>query len=350
MANVPADSVWGADNVTASALPGGMKWYGGYANGPYANMSAIKARFPSAELLSIVVRLGGKGSAVDAEPGTLSGSQWGNFLAVLGWLRSHDYTGPKPIVYTMASWAQAMVNFLAANGFPRSSYYLWTAHYNGQHLCGSGGCGFLSGTVADITQYATGVNDYNVARGYVFSGGTRTFQTTGLSLGDTDKNTDGQVHGAQRQLNTWAKYCGFAPLLVDGDYGGKTFSAVRTFQLKRKLTADPLGTVGTQTENNLKTPPGVIKVIVAAPKPVPKPALPSGTPNIKLGDNGKAVAEIQYYLRNSGIYGVRGIEADGDFGSATLTSLKNFQAHAGLGADGVYGPATAKALAKVAVG
>lgn len=342
---VPSDCVWGQDNVSVSALDAGFKVYAGYWNGPFANMTALRKRFPSAYLVSIALRVAGsKGSvAVDIEPGTLSSSQSGSFEGCLTWLRQGGFGGSKPLIYVMASWAAALEHFLAVNGYARSSYYLWTAHYSGQHLCSPSGCGY-GASQADATQYASGTNDYNVFRGYVTGSApvplpAIVYPTLG-SVGP-------QVILVQEALNDWAKYVGFAPLVVDGAFGGKTYNAVRMFQAFKKLTVD--GVVGPQTASALATSPSIpVKV---KPKPKPKPAVvPSGNPALTLGSVGQQVAAMQYYLRNSGLKGVRGIEADGSFGQQTLTAVKNFQRAKGLTSDGVYGPATAKALAKIAIG
>ena len=345
--HVPADCIWGQDNVSVSALDPGFSVYAGYWNGPFANLTALRARFPSAYIISIALRVAGsKGSqAVDIEPGTISGTQAGSFAGCLAWLRQGGQTELKsgnpvrPLIYVMASWAADLEHYLKANGFPRTSYYLWTAHYNGQHLCSPGGCGF-GASAADATQYASGANDYNVFRGYVVSAVPApppviTFPALG--------STGPEVILVQEALNGWAKFVGFGPLVVDGDFGGKTYNAVRMFQAFKKIAVD--GVVGPQTASALATRPGPVVIVKPKPKPKP-PVVPSGNPALKLGAVGQQVAAMQYYLRNSGM---RGIGADGDFGQQTLTAVKNFQAHSGLAVDGVYGPATARALAKVAV-
>jgi peptidoglycan hydrolase-like protein with peptidoglycan-binding domain len=349
MAAVPADCVWGQDNVSVSALDPGFSVYAGYYNGPFANLTAMRTRFPHAYIISISTRLtGSKGSiSVDIEPGTLSGTQAGSFSGCLAWLRQGGTFGgsSKPVIYVMASWAMPLVGYLRANGVSRTSYYLWTAHYAGQHLCGSG-CSYLTGTVADGTQYATGVNDVSVFRGYVVKPGSVTPPppppppaSGGLTLGSTGD----AVKTVQTELNFWASAVGFGKLIVDGDFGAKTFSAVMKFQQHEKIVAD--GVVGPVTAAALaKQPPHKVVPPVVAP-----PAVPSGSPVLRYGDVSKQVAAMQYYLSHSGLRGVRGINADGDFGPQTLTALKNFQVHSGLTADGVYGPATARALAKVAV-
>lgn len=348
--HVPADCVWGQDNVSVSALDNGFKVYAGYWNGPFANMTALRKRFPHAYLISIALRVGGsKGSiAVDIEPGTLSGSQSGSFAGCLSWLRQGGFGGSKPLIYVMASWAAPLEHFLASAGIPRSAYYLWTAHYSGQHLCSPSGCGFGAST-ADATQYASGANDYNVFRGYVVGAAPPppvvfTYPTLGSS--------GPQVILIQDALNTWAKYVGYGQLIVDGVFGGKTYNAVRMFQAYKKIAVD--GVVGPQTASALATTPSIPVKVKPKPKPKP-PVVPSGNPVLRIGSVGQQVAAMQYYLRNSGLVGVRGIDADGSFGWQTETAVRNLQAymdvhaHMNLARDGVYGPATAKALAKVAV-
>lgn len=340
---LPADVIFGADNVTVSALPAGFKVYGGYWNGPYANMSALARRFPSATLISIAVRLAGSTGArsADAEPGTLSSSQAGNFEAVAQFLRVYKGT-VKPIVYTMASWARALELFLDSRGIPRSSYYLWTAHYNGLHLCGPHSCGF-GASDADMTQYATGANDYNVIRGYVPTGTAGPVPSPYITVPGVSAQ---QVQAA---LNKWARYCGFGPLVVDGGFGAKTVHAVREFQSHRGQGLKVDGIVGGATWKFLRNPPGIVKRVVHVPVPAPRPVVPSGNPVLAAGTVGQQVAAMQYYLSHSGLAGVRGINADGSFGPATETALRNFQKLRGLTVDGLYGPATAKALARVAI-
>lgn len=68
------------------------------------------------------------------------------------------------------------------------------------------------------------------------------------------------------------------------------------------------------------------------------------TLTLSFGDTGNAVKVLQTACANSGIYGVRGIAVDGDFGPQTLTAVKNFQSAEGLTIDGIAGPATRSAL------
>jgi len=343
MAVVPADCVFGQDNTDVAALSAGFPVYAGYYNGPFANLTALRLRFPQAFIITIALRLNGSlGSmCADVEPYTFAPDQAGSFADCLAWLNQGGNFGGlgKPMIYVMASWSAALEAYLAANGVPRSSYFMWTAHYAGMHLCSPDGCGYGGTRQADATQYAAGVNDYDVFRGYVIASGFVPPVTVYPHLGSTGD----AVKLIQTALNLWAKYAGFGALIVDGDFGGKTYAAVIAFQKKEGLAAD--GIVGPLTAAALaKKPP----VAVLPPAP-PRPVVPSGNPLLKYGMVSQQVAAMQYYLRNSGLRGVRGIDADGDFGPQTLTAVKNFQVHAGLAVDGIYGPSTARQLAKYAV-
>lgn len=89
---------------------------------------------------------------------------------------------------------------------------------------------------------------------------------------------------------------------------------------------------------------------VPARKPAPAPAgvswsqWPSSV-TLRYGSNSQAVRVLQQACHNSGIYGVRGITVDGDFGPQTLTAVKNFQTVSRLAVDGIAGKNTRAALA-----
>jgi hypothetical protein len=76
-------------------------------------------------------------------------------------------------------------------------------------------------------------------------------------------------------------------------------------------------------------------------------ASPTGWPAnlvLVMGSTGAAVAVLQQALADSGIYGVRGIAVDGNFGGQTLTAVRNFQEAKDLQVDGIAGPQTRSAL------
>lgn len=66
-------------------------------------------------------------------------------------------------------------------------------------------------------------------------------------------------------------------------------------------------------------------------------------PLLKMGDTGAAVKALQSLLIMAG-FDCGGFGADGDFGAATDTAVRDFQKKAGLTADGCVGEATMGAL------
>ena len=66
-------------------------------------------------------------------------------------------------------------------------------------------------------------------------------------------------------------------------------------------------------------------------------------PTIRRGDRGEYVTLAQIKLKEAG-YDIGKSGADGIFGAATQTAVKNFQRDHGLGVDGVVGPMTWDAL------
>ena len=73
-------------------------------------------------------------------------------------------------------------------------------------------------------------------------------------------------------------------------------------------------------------------------------AVPTITRVLHFGSTGADVVLLQKYLTTAG----HSVTADGMFGNLTLNAVKAFQAKAGLAADGVFGPASNKALTAVA--
>ncbi|MFF9794385.1 peptidoglycan-binding protein [Streptomyces bacillaris] len=128
-------------------------------------------------------------------------------------------------------------------------------------------------------------------------------------------STGPQVKAIQQLLNAQ----GYAAGTADGVFGPATKSATQAFQRARSLTAD--GAVGPKTWTAL---------------------LSAGTtPALSRGSSGDAVKRLQRAL--TAALGTT-VNADGSFGPATETAVRNYQSSRGLGVDGKVGPATWGAL------
>ena len=146
--------------------------------------------------------------------------------------------------------------------------------------------------------------------------------TTVLKVGSKGEN----VKALQRDLNSTIG----AGLTVDGDFGSGTKKALIKFQQKYGLSAD--GIYGPSSAAKMKS--------VLANKASVKIA----TATLRVGSKGENVKTLQRNL-NSAIGA--GLGVDGDFGSGTKKALIKFQQKYGLGADGIYGPASAAKMKSV---
>lgn len=149
------------------------------------------------------------------------------------------------------------------------------------------------------------------------------------SKGDSVKNL-------QKFLNWYGNF----KLSVDGEFGGGTLNALKTFQRTEGISAD--GVYGNQSYTKAKA------YYVAPTKPTTPttPSTPtvkkptgkySGTipsPTLKKGSKGTSVKNLQKFLN---WYGGFKLSVDGGFGDKTLSALKTFQKTEGLTADGIYG-------------
>lgn len=138
-ATMPAGIIPMYDGVSVLALPAGFQAYAGYYNGTYANVTAMRARFPDAFIVPVTPD-GQRGAMyIDVEPGDAIPSD------VPGFIRSGGVG-----FYCSASTVQACISACDAAGIHRSAYRVWSAHWVGQHICGPTSCGYPQ---ADGTQY-----------------------------------------------------------------------------------------------------------------------------------------------------------------------------------------------------
>ena len=152
----------------------------------------------------------------------------------------------------------------------------------------------------------------------------------GITMNDTANNSlvlgssGGEVEDVQKQLKELLYYTG----LTDGIFDTNVQNAVKAFQKNNGLTAD--GIVGTKTWDLLFSGKA-LNAKERAPK----------YNTIAAGSNGEEVEELQLNLRATYFYTGK---IDGVFGPAVAKALKEFQAAAGLTADGKAGASTQKAL------
>jgi murein DD-endopeptidase MepM/ murein hydrolase activator NlpD len=110
---------------------------------------------------------------------------------------------------------------------------------------------------------------------------------------------------------------------IDGIAGPGTRAGIRRLQARRRIGVD--GVVGPRT----------LRVLGRRGRPR------LGSRVMKTGQRGWDVAALQFLLTRHG-FSPGGI--DGGFGANTASGVRRFQSAAGLGADGLAGPATLRAL------
>lgn len=145
-----------------------------------------------------------------------------------------------------------------------------------------------------------------------------------------------------RRLQNLLLNRGINPGPVDGIFGFKTETAVRTFQTQSGLPVTGIATTATWTALgvNCTLPPGPPFPPIPPTPPAP-PQECSFCPVLRLGRVGPAVRLLQRTLQEKGFY--RG-PIDGDFGGRTERAVRQFQRQQGLAVTGVVNGATWEAL------
>src|SRR5215475_239283 len=137
-----------ADSVTVAHLPRGYDAYAGYVGGLFTTFPALRALFAQLDvhLLSIAINASEDADCLDVETGDATNTQ------APGWVMRQQKRGEsRPVVYTSASNAAALIATLKQHGIARSQVRLWSAHYgHGKHICGPGQCQYPQ---ADATQW-----------------------------------------------------------------------------------------------------------------------------------------------------------------------------------------------------
>lgn len=111
------------DGITPSRIPADATMVAGYVDGRYANIPALKERFPKARIVPIAVFAHtNDGVVLDVEPGNATPAQ------APGWVVSRRHAGVDPTVYCSAStWPTVQAAFRNA-GITEPHY--WIADYD----------------------------------------------------------------------------------------------------------------------------------------------------------------------------------------------------------------------------
>jgi putative peptidoglycan binding protein len=242
-----AETLAGQDSIHVGDLTPGLAVYAGYAYGFYDNWAQLVSRFgASAQLVSIspVVESATWVMCLDIEPGNAGPADADAFQAL-------PYHGgaSKPIYYCSAGDLHLVISALAAAGYERGDYWLWSAHWIGYHICGPATCGYPQ---ADATQYSDSLvpgDDSDVWNAAVFAPPPPdqhpVLQLTTPNMVDPVDGVDA-VHNLQSRLNVWHALAGSnAAVALDGDFGPLTEASVRSFQAYAGLAVD--GIVGPLT-------------------------------------------------------------------------------------------------------
>lgn len=337
------DLYW-EDSTNAAGLQPGMYGYAGYYNGPFANLTAIRQRFPGKPVMGYATRIVNShgADAIDCEPGTLGPDFTSNAAGAVTFVK--EWTGgasifSRPLVYCMASWLRSMEDYLASHGIPRTHYWMNSSHATGSpHYCGPSTCGY-GRSQADLTQYEfAGGFDRTIMHSLILTVNSGPAPPPAgqpppvIRIGATGK----PVVTLRVHLDAWG-----AGLPANADGGTDVFgtvvdAAVRAFQHDHHLVAD--GVVGPLTWAAVLAAPPVPVPPAPPPPPPPPPVMPVSI--LRLGSTGADVKTLQGKLAGSGLPGVRGIVVDGTFGQQTDNSVRNLQSLKGLRVDGVVGPRT----------
>lgn len=169
-----------ADDINVASLPQGWDAYAGYVGGKWPTYASLAKAFPGKRYLSIAVFPNEKADCLDVEQGDASPSD------VPGWLKGwQPGNTPLPWIYCDADNMANVIAAASAGGYPRTSFYLWSAHYGkGEHVCGPRTCDIMGNHTtpkADGTQWNDTPFDQSTIPTYMF-----VKQSTTNPQGDTE--------------------------------------------------------------------------------------------------------------------------------------------------------------------
>jgi peptidoglycan hydrolase-like protein with peptidoglycan-binding domain len=252
------------DTAFNDQYPPGAAAYAGYVDGGVGNQpnhAWIVSAFPQAHHLSIALFADRDADALDVESGAARPSD------IPGWYARQRRRGiARPCIYANTSTMQAsVIPVIQAVPVIRTAIRLWTAHYDGEHICGPRSCRQLS-IDADGTQWTDGAMGLTLDQSLLLENFFGTLPPVPefaefdmsklpvLKQGDSDK--PGQFWPVRRLQSLMAltgKINGIpaAQVSADGVFGPATAAGVRAVQAHYGIAQD--GTVGAQTWGVLLT-------------------------------------------------------------------------------------------------
>lgn len=194
-----------------------------------------------------------------------------------------------------------------------------------------------TGYYSRLTEQA--VSDFQRSRGLSVNGIAGSTTLAALQNNSPGNSTTPILRRESRgaavsQLQNRLKALGFFQANVTGYYGPLTEEAVRKFQRSRGLSVN--GIAGPTTLAALQ-----------GNSPSNRPAYVATKTQLRYGDSGSAVAQLQNRLKALGFYKY---EVTSYYGRLTEDAVSNFQRSRGLSVNGIAGPTTLAALQGVSPG
>jgi hypothetical protein len=234
------------DAESNSEFPPGAPAYAAYVDGhagDQPNYAHVTAAYPDARHLSIALSADDDADALDVENGAASPAD------VPGWIaRQHVRGVVRPCVYASVSVMKAEILPLVGGWLP-ASVRLWTAHYDGEHICGPKSCGQLP-VDADGTQWTSGALgrqlDQSILNDDFFGAPAPATVEADVTLQQLENGSTGQavqnwqgllVAHALGYLIATGKGNVMQQAGVDGSFGAKTEAATKRFQAGAGLPA-----------------------------------------------------------------------------------------------------------------
>lgn len=238
------------DAISVAELPAGSGYaYAGYVDGRWPTYPAIRQRFPKSPVLSIAIAASADADCLDVETGDATPSQAASWV-----LRQLQKKVWRPCLYANVSTMAAVIASVRAAGISISTLRLWSAHYDGEHICGPASCKQLAVAV-DGTQWTDMSLDRNLDQSLLsdsfFQDGTETWEAKMVGALPTIASGSTNTAFTRRVQGLCLACLPGSELKVDGSFGPDTVAAVKAVQENVKIAVD--GVVGQETWSVLVT-------------------------------------------------------------------------------------------------